>query len=77
MPYKKTGFRQGEAHPNVRLTVQQVVAIYLSLDKVDYLAAVYRVSPTAIYNIRKGKTWKHLTSRLQRPIKTGKMNKTK
>lgn len=69
MAYKKTGFQQGEAHFNVRLTVQQVLAIYLSTDKADYLAAVYKVSPTAVYNIWKGKTWKHLTGRLQRPSK--------
>lgn len=69
MVYHKTGFQQGESHFNVRLSVQQVINIYLSLDKAEYLAAVYNVSPTAIYNIWKGKTWKHLTQRLNRPIK--------
>lgn len=69
MAYRKTGFQQGESHFNVRLTVQQVITIYLSLDKAEYLAAVHNVSPTAIYNIWKGKTWNHLTKRLQRPTK--------
>jgi hypothetical protein len=43
-----------------RLTVEQVAAIRASAEHVDILAARYGVSCWTVYDIRSGRTWRHL-----------------
>ena len=66
MAYQKTGRRMGEAHHNAKLTVEQVVEIYLSREKQEYLASIYKVRQGTINSIKTGKRWKHLTSKLEK-----------
>lgn len=61
----KTWYCQGETHPNSKLTFSQVIEIFLSKDKPLYLAALYKVSPSAIAKIKSGRTWSHLTKGLK------------
>jgi hypothetical protein len=65
LTYYKTGLAVGEANRSSKLTNQDVVDIFLSPEKAEYLAAKYSVSKWTIYNIWKRKTWQHLTKHLQ------------
>jgi hypothetical protein len=56
----------GELHERATFTTQQVIEIYQSSEKLEYLAAVYKCSVSAISNIRKGKTWSHVTKYLEK-----------
>jgi hypothetical protein len=52
------------SHPKQRLTAQQVIEIWKSLDSAAVLARRYQVSDAAVSLIRTGKSWAHLTSQL-------------
>ena len=56
---------RGERHPLSRLTNAQVLEIYKSKGRHVDLAKLYGVRPMVIGNIRNGKTWSHLTSRIE------------
>lgn len=60
----KTGRQVGAANTQAKLGPSQVLEIFLSNEKPDYLAAVYHVDPSAIYRIKTRKTWRHLTKGL-------------
>jgi hypothetical protein len=51
---------RGEAHFRSKLTRQQVIAIRLSTKSAHELASEFGVSPTNIWGIRGGNTWRHL-----------------
>jgi hypothetical protein len=65
MTYRKTGYIRGEASPLAKLTARQVLEIFQSPDKCEYLSAVYGVSPSLICRIKTGKRWHHLTKQLE------------
>lgn len=50
----------GEDNPLAKLTVADVLAIRLDSRTLAAVAADYGVSLTAIWSIRKGKTWRHV-----------------
>lgn len=51
----------GERHPNARLTPYQVLAIYRSTERSGVLAKRYGVRRGAIWDVRAGKKWTHIT----------------
>ena len=53
--------RRGEAHHNTTLTADDVRAIRTSTRSHTTLATVYPVSAVTISNIRRGKTWAHVS----------------
>ena len=67
MTYHKIGLSLGEGHYKSKLTIGQVIEIYQSPDKCEYLALVYSVSVSTISRIKQGHTWTHLTMHLPRP----------
>lgn len=55
----------GEKHPSAKLTEKDVIEIIKELEKgesIPTLAKKYGVGKTAIYDIKKGNKWKHLTN---------------
>ena len=52
---------KGEKHHSARLTEPQVLEILASKERVGILAKRYGVYSSAIYDIWRGTTWKHLT----------------
>ena len=67
MTKQKTGFVEGESHPLHKLTVMEVILIYQSKEKYAYLASLHGVSTSAIFKIKTGQTWVHLTQHCIRP----------
>jgi len=55
---------RGERSGGRKLNNKQVREIYLSPDKLKILAERYCVGLWTIFNIKKGKTWKHITKDL-------------
>jgi len=62
----KTGYCRGEASQHSVLTTQQVIDIFLSHDKADYLAAKHNIHRTTVYNIWNKRSWSHITSQLKK-----------
>lgn len=58
---------KGEANGRTVLTDDQVVSIYQSNEKPTVLARLYGVDRRAIYGIRHGLGWKHVTNGLAKP----------
>jgi hypothetical protein len=52
---------KGEQHYLSKLTEAQVKEILKSTEKNITLAKIYKVAPPTIYDIKKRKTWKHIT----------------
>jgi len=52
---------KGEAHPRARLTEADVLAIYNSPESSRSLAQKYGVTQTAVFWIKSGRNWSHLT----------------
>lgn len=63
--FKRKKYVHGELHERSTFTTQQVIEIFQSDEKLEYLAAVYKCSVSAVSNIRKGKTWSHVTKYLE------------
>lgn len=53
--------RRGKDHHNARLSADAARQIVRSAKSARELAAQYGVTPAAIYNVRKGKAWAHVT----------------
>ncbi len=57
--------RVGEDHPHTTLKNEQVIEIYLNDNLSCYnLSKIYSTSQSTIVNIKRGKTWQHITSKL-------------
>jgi len=57
----RRGRTQGASSHLARLKPMDVLFIFLSKEKPDYLAAMYKVAVGAIYKIKRGQTWDHIT----------------
>ena len=57
----ETQFRQGEAHPNAKLTAEQALAIMSSSSGCITAAFQFGVNRGTIRDIRIGRTWAHVT----------------
>lgn len=55
---------KGESHHNSKLTEKEVKEIFLSFDTHSALARKYNTTPSNIWDIRMGNTWKETTSKL-------------
>jgi len=55
---------QGEKHPRSVLTEKEAAEILISGKSDIELGRIYGVSPTTAFNIKTGRTWKHLKSTL-------------
>lgn len=51
----------GEAQSNTKLTNEQVMEIYAAKDKTKTISNKYRVSTHTVLDIKKGRTWWHIT----------------
>ncbi len=61
----KPGDNRGEKNIKSKLTEADVKAIYLCKDKTQHqLAEIYHVQQSTINHIKKGRTWKWLTAKL-------------
>lgn len=63
--HHKTGYCTGQANEQTTLTPKQVIEIFLSPLKADYLASLHNTSRTTVYRIKKRQSWGHLTKDLQ------------
>jgi hypothetical protein len=63
---------RGERSGGRKLNNKQVREIYLSSDTLKILAQRYSVGLWAIFDIKKGKTWRHITKALGSPPKNKK-----
>lgn len=62
--YHKTGYLHGTAHIAASLSISQVVDIFTSHEKADYLAAKHGVGRSTVYRIKKRSIWSHITKDL-------------
>ena len=70
-------FQKGENHHSAKLTSEQVRKIYQMGGSTFEISCDYNVSIATIWNIRAGKTWKHVTEGLQSGYKPkGRWNKS-
>lgn len=53
--------RHGDTHPSSIINSSDAIAIYCSDENVKTLAERYGITPQAIYLIKKGKNWRHVT----------------
>jgi len=70
--YKRIGHPTGEARLTAKLKAWQVIEIFYSLEKEEYLASLYNVSRVTIGEIRRKRVWRHLLSGLSNSYKTEK-----
>lgn len=63
---KRNSWAKGEAHGKTRLSGSDVSKIYLSSMTAKDLSKRYKIGETTVYDIKKGKTWAHVTQNLQR-----------
>jgi len=61
------GYSQGESHTHAKLTVPQVLEIFYSREKYQWLALEYHVSTATISYIKNKKVWTHLLKDLKDP----------
>lgn len=54
------GRRKGEAHPEAKMTAEQVIAIRADARSATLVAAAYGMSRSGIKDIRSRKTWRHI-----------------
>jgi hypothetical protein len=52
---------KGHLHPNSKLSESKVRSIKSDQRSAHIIATEYNISPSLVYNIRSGKTWKHIT----------------
>lgn len=55
------GRRSGESSPNRRITSEDAIAIYNSIEKATVVGRRYGVSSVTVANIRNGKAWRSVT----------------
>jgi len=60
---------RGTTHWKHKLDVLDVAAIYTSTDKPISLASKYEVSLSNIRAIQKDRSWRHVTSQLNKPVR--------